>query len=136
MENKTFQRNTRQRTIIIEELCRVPNHPTAAELYERVRERLPRISLGTVYRNLELLARGAVIGKLEHAGSETRFDGTSHPHYHIRCAECGRVDDMHEVGTGLVADRFESDNGYLVAGHRLEFVGTCPRCRQEQTSTA
>jgi Fur family ferric uptake transcriptional regulator len=135
VENSTFQRNTPQRAVIIDELCHEANHPTATELYERVRLRLPRISLGTVYRNLEILARSGVIGKLEHSGSETRFDGTPHPHYHVRCNGCGRVDDLHEVGTELVADRFETAGGYLVVGHRLEFVGVCPSCRREQSST-
>ena len=134
MENKMFQRTTRQRTIILEELHRAANHPTAAELHAMVRERLPRISLGTVYRNLELLARAGMIGKLEYAGTETRFDGKAHEHYHVRCSQCGRVDDVHEVGNGLVADRFESDNGYLVDGHRLEFIGICPDCRRERLS--
>ncbi len=65
MAGESFKRRTLQREIILEELNRVPDHPTADQIYERVRRRLPRISLGTVYRNLELLAAQGVIQKLE-----------------------------------------------------------------------
>ena len=69
------QRTTRQRQVILEELQKLQSHPTAAALYEIVRRRVPKISLGTVYRNLELLARTGLIRKLEFAGAEARFDG-------------------------------------------------------------
>ena len=72
---KPFQRNTRQREVILEELRKLRSHPTAPVLYEIVRRRLPRISLGTVYRNLELLAKSGVVRKLELSDSEARFDG-------------------------------------------------------------
>ena len=55
---------------------------------------MPKISLGTVYRNLDLLARLGMIQRLEMAGAETRFDGTVRPHNHVRCLGCGRIDDL------------------------------------------
>ena len=88
------QRNTRQRQVILEELQKLTSHPTAAGLYEIVRRRLPKISLGTVYRNLELLARTGLIQKLEFGGGEARFDGNVDRHDHVRCVRCGRVDDI------------------------------------------
>jgi len=78
-------RITRQRRVILEELQRTKSHPTADELYRKVRRRLPRISLGTVYRNLELLSRSGLIRKLEIGGGKMRFDGIVEPHYHIHC---------------------------------------------------
>ena len=86
MTNQPFQRNTRQRDVILGELRNSLTHPTATELYDLVRRRLPKISLGTVYRNLDLLARMGIIQRLEMAGAETRFDGDRRPHDHIRCA--------------------------------------------------
>ena len=65
MDNVKTQRNTQQRQVIYEELKRLTSHPTAAELYEVVRKRLPKISLGTVYRNLEILVRNDMIAKIE-----------------------------------------------------------------------
>jgi Fur family ferric uptake transcriptional regulator len=66
---------TRQRKVILEEIRKTDSHPTADELYQRVRQRLPHVSLGTIYRNLETLAASGLIQKLEMGGSQKRFDG-------------------------------------------------------------
>ncbi len=87
-------RMTKQREIILEELRKLKTHPTASELYDIVRERLPKISLGTVYRNLEILAEMGMIKKLEIAGKEKRWDGDTSKHYHFRCVKCGKVEDI------------------------------------------
>jgi Fur family ferric uptake transcriptional regulator len=122
---------TKQRQIILEELQKVCSHPSADEVYALVRRRLPRISLGTVYRNLEVLAEAGLIQKLALAGSQKRFDGTVENHYHIRCLKCGRVDDVAlELLTLGEAANFL--NGYQCVGHRLEFFGICPHCQEEQ----
>ena len=128
MASKTFQRNTRQRQVILEELLKLTSHPTAVELYEIARLRLPRISLGTVYRNLELLAQMGAIRKLDFGGGEARFDGDAHQHYHVRCVRCGRVDDAHGSPPNQVKDDPKDLAGYKVLGFRLEFIGLCPDC--------
>lgn len=129
MENKGFKRNTRQREVILDEIRRAQDHPTAGELYERVRRRLPRISLGTVYRNLERLASKGVLRRIEFAGVETRFDADLSPHYHVRCVDCGRVDDVLEIRHELIREPVGELGGYRVQGYRLEFQGVCPECR-------
>ena len=87
-------RMTRQRMVILEELRKVKTHPTADELYAMVRTRMPRISLGTVYRNLDFLTESKEILKLESAGSIRRFDGDTRPHQHVRCRVCGKIGDV------------------------------------------
>ena len=87
-------RMTKQREIILEELKKLKTHPTASELYDIVRHKLPKISLGTVYRNLEILAGMGIIKKLEVAGKEKRWDGDTSKHYHFRCVKCGKVEDI------------------------------------------
>lgn len=77
-ENK--MRMTRQRKIILEEVRKVNTHPSADEIYEMVRLRLPRISLGTVYRNLEILSELGKIQKLQLSGSLKRFDWNTNKH--------------------------------------------------------
>ena len=79
MQKHPNLRMTRQRRVILEELRKVNNHPSAYEIYEFVRKRLPRISLGTVYRNLEILSESGDIQKLEPGCSLKRFDGNYHP---------------------------------------------------------
>jgi len=124
------RRNTRQREVILDELRRLKSHPTAAGLYEIVRRRLPRISLGTVYRNLELLASQGVIQKLDLGGSQARFDGNVDRHDHLRCVRCGCVDDLDVPPLDLAGQSPNDCSGYLVLGYRLEYLGICPRCRE------
>ena len=129
MPHRRRPRNTPQRKVILEELQKVTSHPTAVELYELVRRRMPKISLGTVYRNLEMLSKMGTIQKLELGGSEARFDGDSDHHYHVRCVRCGRVDDLHDLPTVRIGDELKEVGGYEILGHRLEFVGVCVGCR-------
>lgn len=140
MTETKFQRNTPQRRVILEELQKTSAHPTAAELYAKVRRRLPKISLGTVYRNLDLLAEMGKIQKLDLGGGEARFDGNPDAHYHVRCVRCGRVDDVHGLPAGTRLDAPREAAGYEILGHRLEFVGVCPRCKDppetEQTGAS
>ena len=126
---KNFQRNTRQREVILEELRRSSAHPTATQVYDLVRRRLPKISLGTVYRNLDLLARMDMIQRMETTGAETRFDGDLRPHDHVRCTACGRIDDLAGPAVEVPPEGRRDFAGYQILGHRLEFVGLCPKCR-------
>lgn len=128
MKTTPIQRNTRQRQVILEELQKVTSHPTATTLYEIVRRRLPKVSLGTVYRNLDLLARLGLIQKLDFAGGEARFDGNVANHDHLRCVRCGRVDDVSAPALDLSGGPTNDWGGYQILGHRLEFFGICPKC--------
>lgn len=129
MAERKPRRNTRQRTVVLEELKKLSSHPTAAELYELARTRLPRISLGTVYRNLELLAQNGVIQKLQISGSEARFDGEAEGHHHVVCVHCGRIDDVHDLTEDFVRGEIRNLAGYHVVGFRLHFLGVCPECQ-------
>ena len=129
MNIQRFQRNTRQRQVILEELQKLTSHPTAIGIFEIVRGQLPKISLGTVYRNLELLTRTGLVRKLELGNSEARFDGNIQPHSHVRCVRCGRVDDFHCPPLDLSGGEADDWNGYRILGYRLEFSGICPSCR-------
>lgn len=120
-------RMTKQRQIILEELRKVATHPTADEVYRMARRRMPHISLGTVYRNLELLSSFNLITKLEMAGTQKRFDGNPAPHHHVRCLQCGSVADLElDLDLSIHADTLETD--FEIVSHRLEFLGICPRC--------
>lgn len=121
-------RMTRQREVILQELRGVTSHPTADDVYEMVRAKLPRISLGTVYRNLEMLAETGIIQKLEVSGTQRRFDGNPDTHDHIRCSVCGRVDDLPSNSRVVLDERARIQSGYRIEGYRIEFVGTCPQC--------
>jgi Fur family ferric uptake transcriptional regulator len=128
-------RMTAQRRIILEELRNVLTHPTAGEIYEIVRKRLPRISLGTVYRNLEILSEIGMIQKLEMAGTQKRFDGIVENHYHVRCIRCGRVDDVLADSIPMINEALAEASDYEILWHRLEFVGLCPQCKKKSGPT-
>jgi Fur family ferric uptake transcriptional regulator len=82
-------RLTNQRQVIIEELKKVTSHPTANEVFDMVRKRLPRIGLGTVYRNLDLLSDRGIIKKLEVGGEQKRFDGDTSLSYSLHKLQPG-----------------------------------------------
>jgi Fur family ferric uptake transcriptional regulator len=121
-------RLTTQRQIILEELSSVTSHPTANEVYDMVRKRLPRIGLGTVYRNLELMAESGIILKLEVGGTQKRFDATTDLHYHIRCTDCGRVDDIELPVQHQINETASENTSYQILSHHIEFSGTCQQC--------
>ena len=122
-------RMTRQRKSILEELRKTNNHPSADEIFGRVRQQMPRISLGTVYRNLEILSELGEIQTIETAGSLKRFDAIATNHYHIRCVNCDRlVDAPLEVSSGL-ENAVQAHTDFQILDHRVEFEGLCPECR-------
>ncbi len=125
-------RLTTQRQVIMEELAKVKTHPTASELYDMVRKRLPKIGLGTVYRNLELMADNGMILKLEVGGTQKRFDATTDNHYHIRCSDCGKVDDIDIPVADDIIDSAAEASLYQIHGHHVEFMGICPECHQAE----
>ena len=122
---------TQQRRVILEELRKAHSHPTADEVYEKARRRLPRISLGTVYRNLEILSECSMIQKLELGGTQKRFDGNLRNHYHVRCIRCGCIEDVPMEPLTSIESAIRGVSDYEIIGSRLEFIGVCPQCKKE-----
>ena len=124
-------RMTHQRKVILEEIRKMNTHPTADEVYEVVRRRLPRISMGTVYRNLEILSTHGLVQKIGPLSSQMRFDGNTGSHYHIRCIRCGRVEDAPVEPVDNIEGAIREVSDYNIIGHRVEFFGICPICSKE-----
>jgi Fur family transcriptional regulator, peroxide stress response regulator len=123
--------NTNQRRIILEELKVLKNHPTADELYMLVRQKLPKISLGTVYRNLELLSAAGHILKLEMSGKQKRFDGRPDQHFHMRCSLCEKVFDLEDKSFQEIDNLMQAKLDELQCdGYSLEIHGLCEGCRE------
>ncbi len=93
---------------------------------------MPRISLATVYRNLEILSEAGLIAKLEVSGRQKRFDSDISEHDHIFCVQCQRVDNFTLAREQLGLDSLGSMNGYMVTGYRLEFAGLCKKCKNKK----
>jgi Fur family transcriptional regulator, peroxide stress response regulator len=123
---------SRQREIIKEYLANTKEHPTADMIYMSIRETNPNISLGTVYRNLNLLVEQGDIIKISNGNGSDRFDWNSKPHYHFVCTECSCVQDI-EIAPGaldhinlIAAANFDGQ----IEGHSTFFYGQCANCKK------
>ncbi|MFO7816025.1 MAG: transcriptional repressor [Halanaerobiales bacterium] len=126
----TKTRMTKQRKTILKVLKNTDSHPTADSIYEEVKKEIPNISLGTVYRNLNLLAEKDKITVINYANDQSHYDGNTENHYHFRCNDCGQVYDLE---LNLLDNNFDSQvekhSDFKVDNHRLEFYGLCPDCQ-------
>jgi len=122
-------RMTRNRVAILEVLRASGAHLTADEIYAEVSRALPRISLATVYRNLDVLAKHGYIRTVAEGGGRRHFDAKVDDHYHIRCVECGRVDDIAVDSAESLPGTLHARTDYEVRGFVLSFVGVCPECQ-------
>jgi Fur family peroxide stress response transcriptional regulator len=126
------RRYSAQKKMIGDTLAQM-DHPTAAEVYEEVRKAYPQISLGTVYRNLSLMADDGEILRLSFPDAPDRFDPNAHEHYHVACSRCGRIFDTdHTLSPELVKqiDRaVEACTGVRVENRMMIFIGVCAACQ-------
>ena len=134
MQNTEF-RMTHQRKVILENLKNTESHPSADEIYLKVRKILPHISLGTVYRNLETLSEMGLINKLDSCGNQRRYDGNIGKHYHIRCSKCGKVVDLPEDTVISVNYDHKKIDGFPIVDHTIQFTGICNECYMRNKSS-
>jgi Fe2+ or Zn2+ uptake regulation protein len=123
-------RSTRQKEAIFRAALDSGSHPTADMIYATVRRELPRISLGTVYRNLQRLVgegRLTLAPIQDEGGRSARFDPETAPHDHFVCQRCKRIQDMPRNGRTVDLAAFETQ-GFRVTSHTLAVYGLCPKC--------
>ncbi|HEX8000741.1 MAG TPA: transcriptional repressor [Pyrinomonadaceae bacterium] len=121
---------TRQRAAVFDYVRQAKHHPTAEEVYLGVKRKLPRISLATVYKNLEALVACAAISKLSYGDSAARYDIRTDHHYHTRCLACGGMWDL-DAGQGAeLLKQIKPQAGFAVKDYRLELLGHCRECRR------
>lgn len=121
------KRYSRQRELIYQAVMASKEHPTAEMVYQWLKPACPNLSLGTVYRNLNLLAEEGILVRMPFPVE--RYDGDTYPHSHFRCKDCGRVFDLvpdYEVALDRAAE--QAAPGFRVEGHDLTFTGYCPEC--------
>ena len=127
-EDKGYRKTT-QRAMILAIVQEAETHLTAGEVFERVRQRDPRVAYGTVYRTLHLLARHGEVQELSFADQSSRYDARVDRHDHVHCTMCGLLVDV-DVPVALIARHVaEEQSGFTVANHHTMFAGVCPECR-------
>ena len=123
---------SKQRESIKNFLVTRHDHPTAETVYLNIRREFPNISLGTVYRNLNLLAEIGEIQKLSPGIGPDRFDGNPAPHYHFICRHCGCVMDLTVSGLDHINILAGQDFDGEIEGHITYFYGACPSCKASE----
>ena len=121
-------RNSAQRKRLLEYLQATREHPTAARLYTQLRREFSRLSLGTVYRNLEILRSQGRVRVLTGDGCESRFDGRLEPHAHLYCRRCRRVTDLPLPPDFQAWSRDPAREGHRVDTCEVELTGVCRSC--------
>ena len=126
-------RNSAQRSLILDIMAGNKTHPTADEIYEEARKNDPHISRGTVYRNLNFLVDSKNILRISVPNGADHFDSTLEEHYHFYCENCGKVTDVPELDISKIkeAESALSQQGYSQIKHKIVFEGLCPECSRK-----
>ncbi len=130
-----MRRETKQRRLVLSAVQSRCDHPTAEQIYEDVHAVEPRISRGTVYRNLSCLSEDGAICHVRVPGAD-RYDLRTELHYHIFCVKCGLVTDAPYPYKEYLDAETAQSSGFEIIRHRLVFEGICPRCRQDRDRMA
>ncbi|MBI3326290.1 MAG: transcriptional repressor [Nitrospinae bacterium] len=132
MQRTVHKRATRQLAAVYQALQGDPTHPSADEIYRRVRKKLPRISLGTVYRNLQRLVEEGKISTFLLGERIARFDPVVSDHDHFICQTCGRVDDLFLERDRQVDLTPLVRAGFAVNTFNLRVYGLCQACARKR----
>lgn len=121
---------SKQREMILQTLRENVIHPTADQLYQLLRCKMPNISLGTVYRNLNQLAEHREIIKIDGLDGSVHFDHNTHKHFHFICIKCNKVYDVPtEVAPDLEQKVLET-TGLSVTDYEVSMRGICQKCQK------
>ena len=124
---------TIQRRVILEAVLDREDHPTADQLFEDVRSRIPGVSRTTVYRALEALVQLGVVRRANHSDAVARFDGNTDHHHHLVCLGCDRVTDLDGLKLDPIKLPDARRKGFEIADFSIHFEGYCPECRRKKT---
>lgn len=124
-------RATFQRTEILSVLSTTNAHPDAETIYEKVRARIPTISLDTVYRTLRVLEEKGVISRVGSVRDRTRFEANTEKHHHFVCTGCGRVEDFRSEALDALELPAEVSSDVDVESIYIEARGLCRTCRDK-----
>lgn len=128
-------RLTPQRQAVLTALESATDHPTAADVFERVRIAVPGIGPATVYRTLALLVSHGLALELSLGdGSSARYDGNTSRHDHLVCSSCGAASDIDVALPAEVMHEMTSRTGYAISRYDLQFHGLCPDCQIAERS--
>ena len=127
-------RRSKQRERMLAIIQETDVHPTADWVYHRLKKEIPALSLGTVYRNLNVLVDQGHVRKLPFGSTTDRYDAKTRPHYHLICEACGVVRDFEMAQYAGINKRAEALSDFRITRHRIDFFGVCEKCRKKEKS--
>jgi Fur family transcriptional regulator, peroxide stress response regulator len=130
--NKNKYKKSRQRTRILEILKKTTSHPTANWIYDRLKKEFPRLSMGTVYRNLTILQEQGFVKRIENGSTFDRFDANTAPHYHFICEKCGMIYDVSIELSEEINNKAAQATSFLITHHKIDFYGMCSHCQHNE----
>jgi Fur family peroxide stress response transcriptional regulator len=120
---------TIQRRAVFEALAGRRDHPTADQVWDGLRERLPGLSRTTVYRVLDTLVEAGLARRVHHAGAAVRFDPMIGRHHHLVCEKCGQLSDVDDQAVAQVPLPDLGRTGFRIRDYSISFTGLCSSCR-------
>lgn len=120
-------RSTKQKELILDIVNHSYSHPTAAEIYQKCREYISNISLGTVYRNLNLLVLDGLIKRIKMPDNVDRYDRVDNHHIHFICVRCNKILDLENIDGG-----YKMINEHKVLDYEVNFKGICKNCLEKE----
>lgn len=135
MKQRPRTRETKQRRVIYETVKNTYSHPTADWIFEQVRQKLPKVSLGTVYRNLNVLKEEGLIHEIYGNDRRAHYDADLSSHAHFICEVCDRIIDVRDA-TPVDWRPLKDLVGCEVRDQRIVFAGRCAGCRQHAPTKA
>jgi Fur family ferric uptake transcriptional regulator len=137
IDRKLNRRNTKQRQLILEIIERAGEHLDAEQIYERVRQLSPGISLSTVYRNLQLFTQEGLLVEHQFDGVRRRYEiATRSRHHHLMCIGCGRIFEFSCPSSDRLKTRITMEKGFKVTDAEVRLVGYCPECQRRLANSA
>ncbi len=130
--NKYKYKRSRQREHILNILKDTDTHPTASWIYDELKKEFTNLSMGTVYRNVNILIDQGLITKIESGSSFDRFDGNVSPHYHFTCRQCDSIYDLPLPVLEDLHQKVSSSTGHQADSHSINFYGQCNNCAKQK----
>lgn len=121
---------------MLELLKKTEIHPSADWLYDQLKREFPHLSMGTVYRNLQILADQGLVRRIDFGSTFDRFDAHVEPHYHFVCERCGSIFDLDIPIKPELNTLVEGSSPYRVSHHKIQFYGLCDACDESRESTS
>ena len=135
MNKKLNRRNTRQRQLILEIIEQSDEHLDADQIYERVGQVSPGISLSTVYRNLQMFKNEGMLTEHQFDGVRRCYEIANRArHHHLMCIGCGRIFEFSCASSDGLQTRISREKGFKIVDAEVRLMGYCPECQQRLAS--